>query len=90
MLDLNSIYEIAKAINTLGEKDIVSFHDIDRSLVVGLEVPSTIHYGIDKEFYRTTHNGSDEGFEHVDAPIEATVSGVRFLITTKDQNVSKN
>ena len=86
MIDLNAIYAIASAINELGDKGEVDFHDIDESVVVGIEVPAPIHHGIDKEFYRATHDGNTEGFEHLDSPIEACISGVRFIITTKEQN----
>lgn len=90
MIDLNTIYTIAAAINELGEKGEVDFRDIDNSMVIGLEVSPSIHYGIDKEFYRTTHDGSDDGFEHLDAPIDAAICGVRFVITTKEQNTTVN
>lgn len=84
-MDLNAIYEVARAVNKLADDGSIRYDDIDRAMVITIEVDGARHYGIDKELYRRTHNNSDEGFVHSEEPIEVNLFGVHFLIKMKKE-----
>ena len=88
-MDLNSIYAVATAINRLAEDGQIRYEDIDEAMVINIDVTPTMHYGIDKELYRLTHGGEDEGFIHSSAPIEAQIDKVRFVISQKSARITK-
>lgn len=84
-MELRHIYGIAKAINeSIKEKDLknVIFND----LVVDVKVSPVTHYGIDREFYRQTHNNNEEGFRRTSDIITANVDGVNFRIINKGES----
>lgn len=80
-MELRHIYRLADVINEaiLEEKLPKEIRD-DISIIVN--VSPTTSYGIDKEFYRLTHDGSDEGFVH-SGNIDASISNVKFNIREK-------
>lgn len=79
-MDLDSIYEVARGINKLADEGKIRYSDIDDLITIVVKVDAARHYGIDKELYRRTHEGSDEGFIHSDNPIDVTLFGVKFII----------
>ncbi|MCD8207751.1 MAG: hypothetical protein LUD72_07430 [Bacteroidales bacterium] len=50
---------------------------------VNVKVSPSTHYGIDREFYRLTHNNSCDGFVHKDGAMSVTIDGVKFKIQIK-------
>lgn len=82
-MDLNAIYAVSNAINKLAEKGEIRYEDIDNAIVISIEVTPDMHYGIDKELYRITHENSTDGFIHSHSPIEACINDVHFLIKEK-------
>lgn len=75
-MDLDSAYQIA---NILNEKIMEGI--IDKTLlsqfVITVKVSPEKLYGIDKEFYRISHDGDLENFEHSNE-VSATIDGVKF------------
>lgn len=80
-MELRHIYKIADII-----KESVLNEQLPKSvlkdMLITVKVSPTTSYGIDKEFYRMTHNDSDEGFVH-SKNIDANISGVSFSIREK-------
>lgn len=83
-MDLDAIYAVSIALNQLAQNGDIRYEDIDEAITVNIDVNAIRHYGIDKELYRKTHDGSDEGFVHSNDPIEATINDVKFIIRQKD------
>lgn len=80
-MELRHIYGLADVINeAILEEKLPK--DIRNEIMIVANVSPTTSYGIDKEFYRLTHDGSDEGFIHRDV-IDATISKVKFKIKEK-------
>lgn len=83
-MELRHIYKIADIINeAILEEKLPKDVRNDFSIVVN--VSPTTAYGIDKEFYRLTHNNSDDGFIH-SKNIDATISNIKFNIQEKVEN----
>lgn len=80
-MELRHIYGIANAINKAFEDE--GWKDNRDDLMISVMVSPTTHYGIDKEFYRQTHDGSIEGFERSDELIFANIDGIVFKIVNK-------
>lgn len=80
-MELRHIYKLADIIkeSVLNEKLPKS---VLNDMTITVNVSPTTSYGIDKEFYRLTHNDSEEGFTH-SKNIDATISGVSFSIKEK-------
>ena len=51
-------------------------------MTIVVNVSPTTAYGIDKEFYRLTHDNNDDGFVH-SKDIDASISNVKFSIREK-------
>jgi len=80
-MELRHIYKLADVINeAILEEKLPKEIRNDISIVVNVS-PTTV-YGIDKEFYRLTHNDNDDGFVH-SKDIDATISNVKFNIREK-------
>lgn len=79
-MDLDSIYAFAKAVNKLADDGGIRYEDIDNAITIHIKVNPIRHFGIDKELYRRTHEGVDEGFVHSTQPIEAMIDGIKFII----------
>lgn len=83
-MELRHIYTIATSLNNIFDTDDLVGADIsDIELNVKLS-PSTL-YGIDREFYRQTHDGSIDGFVH-NKKIDAIIDNVHFVLTEKENS----
>ena len=51
-------------------------------MYIHIQVNPDILYGIDKEFYRLSHDNSTEGFEHK-SEIKVKLDSVNFIIDMK-------
>lgn len=81
-MELRHIYNIATAINnSINTEEMVGANIED--LKIGVKVSPTTLIGIDKEFYRQTHNNSLDGFKHGNE-IDAIIDNVHFVITKKE------
>lgn len=81
-MELNDIYNISDALLEKIEKGELRKKTLD-NLTITISVTPRILYGIDKEFYRITHDGETEGFKH-QKEVEATINGVKFKITPQE------
>lgn len=80
-MELRHIYSLSKILNNaVGLEEMVGSSIDDIEIHIGLK-PETL-YAIDREFYRQTHGGSLEGFEH-NKEIHATIDNVPFVLTEK-------
>lgn len=77
-MDLNDVYNISNALIEKIEKGELKIKTLD-NLTITISVAPHILYGIDKEFYRLTHDGETEGFVHKEE-VEANINGVKFKI----------
>ena len=83
-MELRHIYTIAMNLKNIFDTDDLVGADIsDIELNVKLS-PSTL-YGIDREFYRQTHDGSIDGFVH-NKKIDANIDNVHFVLTEKENS----
>lgn len=57
-----------------------------KEMEVVVNVSPAIQYGIDKEFYRSTHDGETDGFKPSEDDVVALIDGVTFRITSKNIN----
>lgn len=80
-MELRHIYKLADIINENILTDKLP-KSILTDLSITVDVSPTTSYGIDKEFYRMTHNNNEKGFVH-SKNIDATISGVSFNIREK-------
>ena len=79
-MELNDIYKFANAINEgimKGEIDKEILNDMS----IKVKVAPNILYGIDKEFYRMSHDDSIEGFEHTNKVV-AKINAITFEIVS--------
>ena len=76
--DLYTISELLGASMTKGEFD----EDFKESALITLTIDPVKYYGIDKEFYRLSHDDSTEGFEHK-SEIKVKIDNVNFIIDMK-------
>ena len=80
-MELRHIYKLADIINeSILEEKLPK--DVRNDITIVVNVSPTTAYGIDKEFYRLTHDNSDEGFVH-SKDIDASISNVKFSIREK-------
>ena len=80
-MELRHIYKLADVINeAILEEKLPK--EIRKDISIVVNVSPTTAYGIDKEFYRLTHNDNDDGFVH-SKDIDATISNVKFNIREK-------
>lgn len=76
-MELNDAYILSNIINEKINEGVLDKSVLD-NLTVGVAVTPTILYGIDKEFYRISHDDSLEGFKH--APkVFAKIDGINFV-----------
>lgn len=80
-MELRHIYKIANILKESVLKEQLP-KSVLKDMTITVNVSPTTSYGIDKEFYRMTHNDSDEGFVH-SKNIDATISDVNFSIREK-------
>lgn len=76
-MELNSVYTLANVINESimkGELDKSILED----LIIDIKVAPNILYGIDKEFYRLSHEDSTEGFKHTNK-VNAKINAINFV-----------
>lgn len=83
-MELRHIYKLSEEIGNLFNSDEMIGANSDDILVEVNLTPQTL-YAIDKEFYRMTHNGETEGFNHSDV-IEAKIGNINFLLKHKKAN----
>lgn len=80
-MELRHIYKLADIINeSILEEKLPK--DVRNDITIVVNVSPTTAYGIDKEFYRLTHDNSDDGFVH-SKDIDASISNVKFSIREK-------
>lgn len=81
-MELNDAYLIA---NVLNEKinDGTLNKDILNNITININVSPSILYGIDKEFYRISHEDSMEGFKHT-SKIMARIDNINFVFSSKE------
>lgn len=83
-MELRHIYNIATVMNNCVETEEMIGSDINDIEIKVSVSPSTL-YGIDREFYRQTHDNSMEGFEHK-KEINAIIDNVHFSIVEKKED----
>lgn len=80
-MELRHIYKLSDIINeSILEEKLPK--DIRNDITIVVNVSPTTAYGIDKEFYRLTHDNNDDGFVH-SKDIDASISNVKFSIREK-------
>ena len=81
-MELNDAYLLA---NVLNEKinDGTLDKEILNNIAINVNVSPSILYGIDKEFYRISHDDSTEGFKHT-AKVMARIDNVHFEFSSKE------
>lgn len=82
-MELRHIYKLADIINENIYSDVLP-KSVLSDISITVDVSPTTSYGIDKEFYRLTHNDTENGFTH-SKNINATISGVNFKIREKQR-----
>ena len=80
-MELNDVYKISDALIEKVEKGELPKKSLEEITII-IAVKPQILYGIDKEFYRITHDGDMEDFKHKDV-VEANINGVKFKIIEK-------
>lgn len=83
-MELKNVYTIANSINESimkGELDKSVLND----LVMTVKVAPNILYGIDKEFYRISHNDTTEGFKHTNKVV-AKIDSINFVFESIEIN----
>lgn len=81
-MELRHIYNIATTVSESFNKDEMVGANIE-DVEIGIKVSPGTLFGIDQEFYRQTHNGSIEGFNH-NKKIDAIIDDVHFVLTEKE------
>lgn len=81
-MELKDIYSFADAIIEKVEKGEIN-QDVLKDIVVDIKVPPHILYGIDKEFYRITHNGNTIDFKHMEEINVKLYNLIQFKISKK-------
>lgn len=81
-MELRHIYNIATTLNNAFNSDELVGGDIN-DLEIEIKVSPTTLFGIDKEFYRQTHNGSTDGFKH-NKKVNAIIDNVHFVLIEKE------
>lgn len=80
-MELKDIYNISDAlIEKVKQGEIPK--KVLKNITISVNVSPSILYGIDKEFYRLTHDGDMDDFKHSDT-IEANINGINFKINKK-------
>ena len=80
-MELRHIDKLADIINeSILEEKLPK--DVRNDITIVVNVSPTTAYGIDKEFYRLTHDNTDDGFVH-SKDIDASISNVKFSIREK-------
>lgn len=80
-MELNDIYKISNAINDKIEQGELH-KKVLGDLTIVVQVKPTILHGIDKEFYKLTHEGDTNGFVHSEE-VNAVIDGIKFKIVSK-------
>lgn len=80
-MDLNKVYAITNGINEEIIKGNISKTDLN-DIVINILLSPEILYGVDKEFYRLSHDGSVDGFEHT-LEVRAKLDGINFIFQPK-------
>lgn len=75
-MELNDVYSIANAINESIMKGDIKPKTLE-DFTIEVKVSPTILYGIDKEFYRLSHENDVSGFEHGDE-VNAVIDNIKF------------
>lgn len=83
-MELRHIYNIATTVSESFNKDEMVGANIE-DVEIGIKVSPGTLFGIDQEFYRQTHNGSIEGFNH-NKKIDAIIDDVHFVLTEKEMS----
>ena len=58
--------------------------EVLENIVITVNVAPAILYGIDKEFYRISHEGTTEGFKHT-SKVAARIDNVRFVFNSTEE-----
>ena len=87
-MELRHIYKLADIINeSILEEKLPK--DVRNDITIVVNVSPTTAYGIDKEFYRLTHDNNDDGFVH-SKDIDASISNVKFSIREKVESLKSS
>ena len=81
-MNLDNIYAISNAINEQIIQGNIKKEQLE-DMYIHIQVNPDILYGIDKEFYRLSHDDSTEGFEHK-SEIKVKLDSVNFIIDMKE------
>ena len=81
-MNLDNIYAISNAINEQVIQGKIKKEQLE-DMYIHIQVNPDILYGIDKEFYRLSHDDSTEGFEGR-SEIDVKLDGVKFIIGMKE------
>ena len=79
-MNLDNIYAISNAINEQIIQGKIKKEQLEDMYI---QVNPDILYGIDKEFYRLSHDDSTEGFEHK-SEVKVKLDNVNFIIDLKE------
>lgn len=80
-MDLNNVYALTNSINEEVVKGNLNKNDLN-DIVISVLVEPNILYGIDKEFYRISHEGSSDGFTHT-SEVRAKLDRINFIFKPK-------
>lgn len=86
-MDLNKIYAVQEMISGMVADGILTKDDLE-DIALHVSVTPSIHYGIDKEFYKLEHDGSARGFVPNEGNIYAKIEGVNFVIDKLEEKES--
>ena len=81
-MELNSVYTLANVINESIMKNVLD-KSILNDMVLTIKVAPNILYGIDKEFYRMSHDDNIEGFIHKDKVL-AKINAINFVFESNN------
>ena len=85
-MDLSSVYSVVNILNEGVVKGNID-RKILREITISVNVSRSILFGIDKEFYKISHENSLDGFVHTDK-VYATIDNVRIEFI-KDKNIKE-
>lgn len=86
MVDLNNVYSIVNILNEAVVKGSIE-KKVLKEITISVNVSPSILFGIDKEFYKISHDNSLDGFVHTDK-VCATIDNIR-IIFNKDINIKE-
>lgn len=85
MMDLNNVYSVVNILNEAVVKGVIE-KKVLKEMTISVNVSPSILFGIDKEFYKMSHDNSLDGFVHTNK-VYATIDNVRIEFN-KDNSVS--